>query len=122
MADEKVNIPQKFAQLSELWSPKIVGELNGQHVKLAKLKGEFDWHHHEDEDEMFFVLKGELDLHLHGGEVVHLDPGEFYIVRKGIEHKPIARSECHIMLFEPAGTRNTGNIDNERTVEDPERI
>ena len=121
MAADKVNIPQKFAQFSELWSPKIVGELNGQEVKLAKLKGEFEWHHHENEDEMFFVLKGELDLHLRD-EVIHLDPGEFYIVAKGVEHKPVARRECHIMLFEPAATLNTGNLRNERTVKDPDHL
>jgi mannose-6-phosphate isomerase-like protein (cupin superfamily) len=98
-----------------------VGELNGQHVKLAKVKGEFVWHHHENEDELFFVLDGELRLEFRDGEVT-LGPGELFIVPKGTEHRPVAREEVHLLMFEPASTLNTGNIRNERTVEDLERL
>ena len=118
---DKVNLAEKLALFSEQWSPKIVGELNGQHVKLAKVEGEFDWHHHESEDELFLVLRGELDIHLRD-RVVHLDAGEFFIVKKGVEHKPVAASEAHILLLEPASTLNTGNLRNQRTVETPEHI
>ncbi len=98
-----------------------MGELNGQHVKLAKVKGEFVWHHHENEDELFFVLDGELRLEFRDGEVT-LGPGELFIVPKGTEHRPVAREEVHLLMFEPASTLNTGNIRNERTVEDLERL
>jgi mannose-6-phosphate isomerase-like protein (cupin superfamily) len=98
-----------------------VGELNGQQVKLAKVKGEFVWHHHENEDELFFVLDGELRLEFRDGEVT-LGPGELFIVPKGTEHRPVAREEVHLLMFEPASTLNTGNIRNERTVEDLERL
>ena len=117
----KVNLAEKLGQFSERWSPRIVGELNGQHVKLAKLEGEFVWHHHADEDELFLVLKGHLDIHFRD-RVVGLDPGEFTIVPRGVEHKPVAAGEVHVMLFEPASTLNTGNVTNERTVAAPERI
>ena len=118
---DKVNLAEKLALFSEQWSPKIVGELNGQHVKLAKVEGEFDWHHHESEDELFLVLRGELDIHLRD-RVVHLDAGEFFIVKKGVEHRPVAAREAHILLLEPASTLNTGNLRNQRTVETPEHI
>ncbi len=98
-----------------------MGELNGQQVKLAKVKGEFVWHHHENEDELFFVLDGELRLEFRDGEVT-LGPGELFIVPKGTEHRPVAREEVHLLMFEPASTLNTGNIRNERTVEDLERL
>ncbi len=118
---EKVNLAEKLALFSEQWSPKVVGELNGQHVKLAKIHGEFDWHHHENEDELFLVVHGALDIHLRD-RVVHLEEGEFFIVAKGVEHKPVAEHEAHILLLEPASTLNTGNLRNERTVDDLERI
>ena len=114
-----VNLVNKFEQFSEYWSPKIVGELNGQYVKLAKLKGEFVWHHHDREDELFLVVKGALRIKLHDGDVT-IQAGEFYIVPKGIEHCPVAEEECWIAMLEPASTLNTGNVQNERTVESPE--
>jgi mannose-6-phosphate isomerase-like protein (cupin superfamily) len=113
---EKVNLAEKFGLFEEYWSPKIVGELNGQHVKLAKLKGEFIWHHHETEDELFLVVKGQLVLELREQDVV-LEEGEFFIVPRGVEHKPVAEEEVHVLLFEPKSTLNTGNVRNERTVE-----
>lgn len=112
----KVNIAQKLALITEYWSPRIVGELNGQHVKLTKLKGDFIWHHHEHEDEMFLVIKGTLLMRLRDGDVT-LNEGEFFVVPKGIEHQPVADEEVHVLLFEPAGTLNTGNVRNERTLE-----
>ena len=118
---KKVNLSEKFGLFSDLWSPKIVGELNGQHVKLAKLKGEFVWHHHENEDELFLVLRGALAIHLRD-RVVNLSEGEFFIVPKGVEHKPVAEDEAHILLLEPVSTLNTGNVRNERTVDSPERL
>jgi mannose-6-phosphate isomerase-like protein (cupin superfamily) len=114
---EKVNLAEKFGLFEEHWSPKIVGELNGQHVKLAKLKGEFIWHHHEAEDELFLVVKGQLVLELREQDVI-LEEGEFFIVPRGVEHKPVAEEEVHVLLFEPKSTLNTGNVRNERTVED----
>jgi mannose-6-phosphate isomerase-like protein (cupin superfamily) len=118
---EKVNLSEKFAQVSELWSPKIVGELNGQLVKLVKVKGEFVWHRHDAEDELFLVVRGRLDMYLRDG-VVPIHEGEFFIVPRGVEHKPVAPEETHIMLFEPASTLNTGNVRNERTREKLERL
>jgi len=111
-----VNLAEKLASFDELWSPKVVGELNGQRVKLAKIKGEYVWHHHEHEDELFLVLKGCMRILLRDGEVT-LGEGDFYIVPRGVEHKPVARHETHLLLFEPAQTRNTGNITNELTIE-----
>jgi mannose-6-phosphate isomerase-like protein (cupin superfamily) len=113
---DKVNLKEKLALFSEHWSPRIVGELNGQHVKLAKLKGEFVWHHHENEDELFLVIKGRLLMRLRGTDVV-INEGEFFIVPRGVEHQPVAEKEVHVLLFEPATTLNTGNVRNERTVE-----
>jgi len=118
---EKVNLLEKFALFSEYWTPKIVGELNGQQVKLAKLNGEFIWHRHEEEDELFFVVKGQLRICLRESEVV-LDPGEFCIVPRGVEHKPVADDDVLLLMFEPGTTVNTGNQINERTVETPEWI
>ena len=118
---DKIPLTSKLAQITEYWVPKIVAELNGQHVKLAKVKGEFVWHHHEAEDELFLILKGRLTMHLRDG-VVEIGEGECFVVPKGIDHKPEAKDETHILMFEPAGTLNTGNIENERTHSSPERI
>ncbi len=105
---EKINIAQKFSLFSEHWRPKIVGELNGQHVKLAKLQGEFVWHHHEREDELFLVVKGSLRMDF-PDRSVQIEEGEFIIVPRGVEHRPVAAAEVHILLFEPASTINTGS-------------
>ncbi len=121
MTLQKVNLAEKLALFSERWSPRIVGELNGQSVRLVKLEGEFVWHHHENEDELFLVLKGRLEIHLRGGVIV-LDPGEFFIVPRGVEHKPVASGEAHVLLLEPTATLNTGNVRNELTVDAPARI
>lgn len=118
---EKVNLAQKLTTFDERWSPKIVGDLNGQHVKLAKLAGEFIWHHHEHEDELFLVLAGRLVIELRDRQI-ELEPGEFLIVPRGVEHRPRADGEAHVLLFEPKSTLNTGNVRDERTVEEPERI
>ncbi|MGH7625151.1 MAG: cupin domain-containing protein, partial [Gemmatimonadaceae bacterium] len=115
------NCAEKLALFSEYWTPRIVGELNGQQVKLVKLKGEFVWHHHEDEDELFLVIKGTLLMRLRDGDIL-IDKGEFLIVPRGVEHQPIAEEEVHLLLFEPASTLNTGNMRNERTIEHPEHI
>jgi mannose-6-phosphate isomerase-like protein (cupin superfamily) len=118
---DTVNIQQKLAAFNEHWSPRIVGELNGQHVKLAKIHGAFVWHHHEHEDELFLVVKGRMRMEFRDREVV-VSPGEFIIVPRGVEHRPSADNETHIMLFEPATTLNTGNVRDERTVERPQRL
>jgi len=109
-----VNIKDKFSHFQDHWNPRIAGELNGQHVKLAKLKGEFIWHHHEHEDELFLVIKGTLKMEYRDRTEI-INEGEFIIVPRGVEHKPVAVEEVHVMLFEPASTLNTGNIENERT-------
>jgi len=116
-----VNLKEKFSLFSEHWSPKIIGELNDTHVKAAKLKGEFVWHHHEHEDELFLVVKGTLRMKFRDHEAV-IHEGEFIIVPHGVEHLPIADEETHILLIEPKSTLNTGNIHNERTVAQLERI
>jgi len=117
---DKVNLAEQLGRFSEHWSPRIVGELNGQHVRLVKLKGEFVWHHHELEDELFLVLRGRLAMNFRD-RVVYVDPGEFVIVPRGVEHKPAADEETQVLLFEPASTLNTGNVRNERTIERPVR-
>lgn len=114
---KKVNLAEKFAQFDTYWDPKIVGELNGQHVKLVKLLGEFLWHHHDNEDEMFLVVKGKLLLKFKD-EDVELNEGEFYIIPRGVEHMPVAEEEVHVLLFEPISTLNTGNEISEKTVSD----
>ncbi|HEV2734934.1 MAG TPA: cupin domain-containing protein [Longimicrobiaceae bacterium] len=118
---EKVNLAEKFSLISEHWSPRIVGELNGQQVRLARLLGTFDWHHHEHEDELFLVVKGSLTLRLRERDVV-LHEGELFIVPAGVEHQPVADEEAHVLLFEPASTLNTGNLHNERTLSELERL
>ena len=121
MAIDKVNLAAKLATFSGHFDPKIVGELNGQHVKLVKFQGEFVWHHHDAEDELFLVLDGRFRMDLHGGSVT-VEQGEFIIIPKGVEHRPVAEREVHVLLFEPASTLNTGNVRGERTVERPQRI
>ncbi len=118
---DKVNLAQKFSMFNDYWSPKIVGELNDSHVKLVKLKGEFVWHQHETEDELFLVVKGNLLIKLRDQDIF-LKEGEFVIIPRGVEHLPIAKDEVHVLLLEPKTTLNTGNIDNERTVIDLESI
>jgi mannose-6-phosphate isomerase-like protein (cupin superfamily) len=113
----KVNLSEKFSLFDEHWSPKIVGELNGQYVKVAKLKGDFVWHHHEAEDELFLVVKGRLVIQLRD-QTVTLDEGEFLIVPRGVDHKPVAEEEVHVLLFEPVSTLHTGNVRTDRTVEE----
>lgn len=117
----KVNVKEKFAQIDAYWSPRIVAELNGQHVKLAKLKGEFVWHKHLDADELFFVISGRLTIELRDTNI-DLGAGEFFVVPSGVEHRPVAHEEVHLMLFEPVGTLNTGDAGGDRTVLDPERL
>ena len=114
---EKVNLDEKFSLFDETWSPRIAGELNGQFVKLVKLRGEFIWHKHEAEDELFLVMKGRLVIMFHDREV-ELDPGEFLIIPHGVEHKPVAVDEVHVVLFEPKETLNTGNVRNGHTVDE----
>ncbi len=120
---QKTRIADKLAEFSEYWSPRIVGQLNGQHVKLVKFKGEFVWHHHAAEDEMFLVLHGSFCLHYRdeaGAEQsMDIGEGEFAIVPRGTEHRPCAAEEVHVLLFEPAGTLNTGNVQHSLTVERP---
>jgi mannose-6-phosphate isomerase-like protein (cupin superfamily) len=111
---KKVNLIQKFQLFNEPWSPKIVGELNGQQVKLGKFKGPFMWHHHENEDEMFYVVKGSFTMELREGNI-ELNEGDFLIVPRGVEHRPNAAEEAWVMMFEPATTLNTGNVENELT-------
>lgn len=111
---DKVNLAEKLALFSEYWSPKIVGELNGQHVKLAKFKGEFVWHKHDKEDEMFLIVKGTLKIEFRD-KAVTLNENEFLIVPKGVEHKPVAENEVKVILFEPVTTLNTGDTENDRT-------
>ena len=118
---EKVNVLEKFSLFSEHWSPKIIAELNGQAVKLVRVKGEFVWHHHDNEDELFYVLKGKLTMKLRERDI-ELNAGELLVVPRGVEHKPVASEEVWMMLFEPAETLNTGNLQHERTVKKLEWI
>jgi mannose-6-phosphate isomerase-like protein (cupin superfamily) len=117
----KVNLREKFSGIAEHWSPKIAGELNGQLVKLVKFTGEFVWHHHDIEDEMFLVVKGRFRMDFRDRQV-WLEEGEFLIVPRGVEHRPVAEEEAHVLLFEPASTLNTGNVRNARTLTELERI
>lgn len=111
---EKVVIKDKFALFDDAWNPRIVAELNGQHVKLARLDGPFVWHQHADEDELFLVIEGRLSMELRD-RTIELEPGELFVVPRGVEHRPVAHGEVKVMLFEPATTRNTGEHDNELT-------
>ena len=119
--NQKINIQEKFSQINELWSPQIIGELHGLQLKIAKVKGEFVWHQHQNEDELFYVIKGCLTIRLRDREIV-LNEGECFIVSKGTEHQPSAEEETHILLIEPKGTLNTGNMQNELTIKSPEWI
>ena len=118
---EKVNLVEKLTLFSEHWNPRIVGELNGQLVKLVKFQGPFTWHHHDDEDELFLVVKGRFRMELRDRSI-DLEEGEFLIVPRGVEHRPVADEEVHVLLFEPATTLNTGNVENERTVRELQRV
>lgn len=118
---EKINIAEKLSTFTDYFNPRIAGELNGQLVKLVKFKGEFEWHHHDNEDELFYVVKGSFDMHMRD-KIITVNAGEFLIMPKGVEHKPVAIDEVEIMLFEPATTLNTGNVVNEKTRVDLERL
>ncbi len=123
MADriQKVNLAQKLALFHDHWKPRVVADLNGQQVKLVKLEGPFVWHHHENEDEMFLVVQGSFRMEF-PERIVELQEGEFIVVPRGTEHRPVAEKEASVLLFEPATTLNTGNVRGERTVEHVERI
>jgi mannose-6-phosphate isomerase-like protein (cupin superfamily) len=118
---QTVNLTDKFSRFADYWNPRIIGEVNDCHVKAVKLKGEFVWHHHENEDELFLVVKGTLRMKFPDCEAV-VREGEFVIVPRGVEHLPVADQEVHIILIEPKSTLNTGNLTNERTVAQLERI
>jgi mannose-6-phosphate isomerase-like protein (cupin superfamily) len=118
---DKVSLREKLALFHDHWNPRIVGELNGQHVKLVKFRGEFVWHRHDHEDELFLVVKGRFRMEFRDRQV-GLEEGEFLIVPRGVEHRPVADEEVHVVLLEPAATRNTGDVRDERTVDEPERI
>ena len=118
---EKVSINQKLSMFSDYWNPRIAGELNGQHVKLVKFKGEFVWHKHDDEDEMFFVISGSFKMELRD-KTIELRENEFLIIPRGVEHRPVAEEEVSVMLFEPATTLNTGDTEGELTRYDLEKI
>jgi len=111
---QPINFQEKLAKFSEQWSPKIIAQMNDYHFKIAKLEGEFVWHDHPETDEVFVVLKGQLEIQFRDGNVL-LNEGDMFVVPKGLEHKPVAKAECHILLIEPAGTVNTGDVVNERT-------
>ncbi|MFC7205360.1 cupin domain-containing protein [Haloferax namakaokahaiae] len=119
---EKVALTEAFATFDEQWSPRVAGELNGQAVKLAKVEGEFVWHQHDDADELFFVHDGALTIELRDEPDVHLDAGEFVVVPRGVEHRPVADEEAQILLFEPSGTKNTGNVESELTQTEEKRL
>ena len=118
---DKINLAEKFSRIKEYWKPYVAGELNGQLVKLDKLKGEFVWHHHQNEDEMFLVVKGSFHIEFRD-KTVSLEEGEFIVVPRGIEHKPVAEEEAWILLLEPASTLNTGNVNNEFTLRELEKV
>ena len=118
---EKVVLARKFAAIDDHWNPRIIGELNGQHVKIAKIHGAFDWHHHEQEDELFLVHRGTFRMEFRD-RAIDLAPGDMLIVPRGVEHRPVAEEEAEILMFEPAGTLNTGNVVSERTIHDPTRL
>lgn len=114
----RINLAEKFGKFSEHWSPRVIGQLNDLHIKIAKIQGEFIWHSHEDTDELFMVHKGRLIIRYRDGEVT-LEPGDIHVVPKGVEHLPFASEECEIIMIEPAGTLNTGDAGGARTVSEP---
>ena len=114
---QKISLAEEVASLQEAWRPRVLAELNGQEVKVARLEGEFVWHHHADEDELFLLLDGELSIELRDGSI-ELSPGELVVIPKGVEHRPVAAERAHVLLFEPAGVRNTGNVVDERLTAD----
>ncbi len=118
---KKVNIEEKLGTFSDYWNPRVIGELNGQYVKAVKLNGEFVWHHHDHEDELFLVVKGKLKMEFRD-KTEEVNPGEFIIVPRGVEHRPVADAEVHLLLFEPASTLNTGNVENDKTRKKLEHI
>jgi mannose-6-phosphate isomerase-like protein (cupin superfamily) len=118
---EKINLAEKLATFQDYFNPRIAAELNGQQVKLVKFKGEFVWHHHDNEDELFYVVKGSFDMELRD-KTITLNAGEMLVVPRGIEHRPVAKEEVEILLFEPASTLNTGNVVNEKTVTDLKHV
>lgn len=120
-APEKVVLSDKFNLFEDAWNPRIVAELNGQHVKVARLDGPFIWHHHDDEDELFLVIEGHLSMELRD-RTIELHPGEMLVVPRGVEHRPVAHGEVKVVLFEPATTRNTGDLDHELTRQELEHI
>lgn len=122
MSVRKVNLEAAFASFSERWSPKVIAEVNDAVVKLAKLEGAFDWHHHEAEDELFLVVKGRLTIRLRDQDDIVLNEGECVVIPRGLEHLPVAEAEAHVLLFEPNTTLNTGNLENARTVRALERL
>jgi mannose-6-phosphate isomerase-like protein (cupin superfamily) len=117
----KINLAEKLGRFSDQWSPKVVGELNDNNIMVVKVQGEFVWHHHAEEDELFVILKGELTIELRDGSVT-LGPGELVVIPKGVEHRPVAPEEVHLMLIEPKVTRHTGNVETDRTVHEYARI
>lgn len=121
MKPDVINLQKKFIKIAAYYQPKIIAQLNDYHIKLAKLKGEFVWHSHSETDEAFIIIEGELDIEFKDG-TVHLKEGEMCVVPRGLEHKPVAREECRVMLIEPGGTLNTGDAGDEQTVENPEWI
>ena len=121
MTPDRISLDEKFASIGDYWQPRIIGELNGQHVKIAKLRGEFVWHHHEHEDELFLIHRGTLRVEFRD-RTLTLGPGDMTVIPRGVEHRPVADEEVELVMFEPAGTLNTGNVVNERTVAAPERL
>ena len=121
MKGKVINIRKKLLLFKTYWDPKVVGEINGQEVKVVKLKGDFVWHDHKDADELFLVIKGHLIIHFRDGDV-HVDEGEIIIIPRGVEHKPEAPEEVHIILIDPKGTTNTGDVESEKTVKQPKQI
>jgi mannose-6-phosphate isomerase-like protein (cupin superfamily) len=126
---DKINLEQKLTLIAEHWKPHIVGDLNGQQVKIVKFQGPFTWHHHDNEDELFLVIKGKFRMEYRVGvdaagqeRSIWLEPGELVIVPRGVEHRPVADEEAHVLLFEPATTLNTGNVENELTVHNLARL
>ena len=119
--DKAVNFQEKLALIREQWSPRIIGQVNDYHLKIVKIQGEFVWHSHVETDEVFIILEGEMEIHLRD-RVIPMKTGEMYVVPRGVEHKPVAKNECSILMVEPAGTLNTGDAGGDHTVENPEWI